>query len=196
MALGVPACFSISSSGGRIPRDHARLGDPDMSRCWGGRGRPLWMRLLLGAAIFLAMAALPRPALSQSITKHVDRRFPAFTYCPIDPALTLTFTAAGTDAILTFATHNFDSTGSWNGQTLDNIAVVEQSVFQAHQVVTPGFSECYSLPGTPDTPGYDFTAAETPEAFLDLFDSSAAGWNLGPYGFFQNFNSAPRDPPP
>src|SRR5262245_34836438 len=162
-----------------------------MSRCWGGEGRPLGMRLLLGAAMFLAMAALPRPALSQTYTKHVDRRYPAF-WCPIDPALTLTFTAARSDAILTFATNNYTD-GTWNGQSIDNIAVVEQSVFQANQFPTPGFGDCYFPPGTSNTPGYDFRAAGTPEVFLDLLDTNAAGWNLGRYGFFQNSGSAPRD---
>jgi len=166
----------------------------DMSRCWSGRPRRLWIHLCLLAAGSLLALSFPRPAEAQSLKKTVDRHFPAFQYCPIDPALTLSFTAAGPEAILTFTTNNFDSTGSWNAQALDNIAVVEQSVFQAHQVVTPGFEECYISPGTPNTPGYDFSAASTPEAFLDLFDANAGAWSLGPFGFFQNFNSAPRDP--
>src|SRR6266850_1944813 len=184
-----------SFAGDRTPRRDGRPGDRPMKIDRARPRRRVWTRLLAGAAATIFVLALPRAATAQDFIKRVDRRFPSFQYCPIDPALTLTFTAAGPEAILTFTTNNFDSFGSWNAQVLDNIAVVEQSIFQAHQIVTPGFAECYVSPGTPNTPGYDFSAASTPEAFLDLFDLNADLWTLGPYGFFQNFNSAPRDPP-
>jgi hypothetical protein len=150
-------------------------------------GLPALLTLL--AAGLLAV----EPASAQSFRKVIDRKFPVFFYCPIDPTLTLTFTATGPQAILSVAADNFTGP-SWNAQVVDNLAIVPQSVFQAHQVVTPGYEICYDRPvGSPPTPGYDF-AGGAPEAYLNLFDTGAAGWDLGAYAFYNSSSSAPRNP--
>jgi hypothetical protein len=164
-----------------------------VSRCGEVSGRPLLIRLCVGAAVGFIGLSISGVATAGTYKKIVDRRFPTGQYCPIDPALTLTFTATGPDASLTFTTNNFDSVGGWNAQSIDDIAVVDQAVFQANQVVTPGFEVCYVDPGTFDTPGYDFNAG-SPEAFLDLLDSNATKWTLGSFGYFRSLHSAPRDP--
>jgi hypothetical protein len=163
----------------------------------GGLFRRLARRAPAGLPALLTLLAAGllavEPASAQSFRKVIDRKFPVFFYCPIDPTLTLTFTAAGPEAILSVAADNFTGP-SWNAQVVDNLAVVPQSVFQAHQVVTPGYETCYDRPvGNPPTPGYDF-AAGAPEAYLNLFDTGAAGWDLGAYAFYNNSSSAPRDP--
>jgi hypothetical protein len=154
-------------------------------------------RLLLRAVTFVVLLAglligSGRPASAQSFKKVIDRNFPQFFYCPIDPAKTLTFTAPAAQAILSFSTDNYVGT-AWTGQVLDNIAIVPQSVFAAHQVVFHGYEACYVAPGTPNTPGYDFIGG-SPEAYLNLFDTNASGWDLGAYAYYNNFNSAPRNP--
>ena len=145
---------------------------------------------VLGGLILLGSGGTAR---GQEFKKTVDRAFPVFFYCPIDPGLTLSFTAAGSEAILKVTASNF-SGASYNGTAFDNIAVVPQSVFQSHQVVTPGYESCYVSPGTANTPGYDFAAPATTETFLDLFDANAARWTLGPFGYFSSSAGAPRDP--
>src|SRR5262245_40355062 len=133
-------------------------------------------RLVLVAFVaVLASSFFAAPAQAQSIKKTIDRNFPVFFYCPIDPAATLTFTATGTEAILSFAADNFTGP-TWNAMAVDNVAVVPQSVFNvpANQVVSHGYETCYIPPGIPSTPGYDFVAG-SPEAYLNLFDTNAAG---------------------
>ncbi|HEV8121887.1 MAG TPA: MopE-related protein [Candidatus Polarisedimenticolia bacterium] len=146
----------------------------------------------LAAGLTCALAAAgATPAQAQEFKKTVTRVFPVFFWCPIDPALTLSFTATGPEAILSVSGNNFTGT-NWNAQAVDDIAVVSQSVFQAHQLVTPGYETCYSSPGTPNTPGYDFVGG-SPEAYLNLFDANASGWDLGSFAYWNGI-SAPRDP--
>jgi len=153
-----------------------------------------WLRRALAALVVLCAGMIAAtPASAQSFKKVIDRNFPVFFYCPIDPALTLTFTATGPQAILSFSGDNFTG-ASWNAQAVDNVAVVPQSVFQAHQVLTPGYETCYTTPaGSPNTKGYDFLGG-SPEAYLNLFNTDASGWDLGPYGYYNAGSSAPINP--
>ncbi len=59
--------------------------------------------------------------------------------------------------------------------------------------VTPGAELCCQPPGHLNTKGYDFTAAGTNDAFLDLFDADADGWDLTNCGCLAT-SSAPRNP--
>jgi hypothetical protein len=145
-----------------------------------------------GLTLVLTLAGAPPAQAQDEFKKTVTRVFPVFFWCPIDPALTLSFTAEGPEAILTVSGNNFTGS-SWNAQAIDNLAVVPLSVFQAHQLVTPGYETCYSSPGVNNTPGYDF-AGGSPAAYLDLFDANASGWDLGAYAFWNGGSAAPRDP--
>src|SRR5262245_60668438 len=150
------------------------------------------LRLVLAVLAVLVFA--PREASAQSFKKVIDRNFPVFFFCPIDPAATLTFTATGTDAILSFSADNFNA-GSWNNHAVDNVAVVPQSVFLANQTQgpPPGYETCYIAPGPQNVTAYNFVAG-SPEAYLNLFDTNATGWDLGPYGYYNVGSSAPRIP--
>lgn len=159
-----------------------------------GFARNLPARLAL-ALVFgpVLLALFATPAAAQSVKKTIDRHFPVFFYCPIDPAATLTFTATGTEAILSFSADNYTGQ-TWNAMAVDNVAVVPQSVFNAHQVLTTGWETCYIPPGPPNTPGYDFDGG-SPEAYLNLFGTdTTASWDLGPYGYYDSSHSAPNNP--
>ena len=150
-------------------------------------------RLLFAFLFGLAVVALSiRPVAAQTIKKTIDRHFPVFFYCPIDPVATLTFTATGTEAILSFSADNYTGQ-TWNAMAVDNVAIVPQSVFNAHQVLTSGYETCYIPPGPPNTPGYNFVGG-SPEAYLNLFDTGTTGWDLGLYGYYDSSHSAPRNP--
>jgi hypothetical protein len=157
------------------------------------------MRLLHTGLIALAAGfiVLGAAADAAAFTKTLDRRFPS-SYCPIDnDSFDLTFTAITDRIKIKISGNNLNGSGSWLEQRLDNMVIVPKSVFDAHRLVTPGFSFCYQDPGPANYPGYDFSAAGTPESFLDLFDSNAAAWDLTNYGWYDDtsFNaSAPRDP--
>jgi hypothetical protein len=159
-----------------------------------GRSVPAHLGRLLALPVLTIGLSLAssRPAEAQTFKKVIDRAFPVFFYCPIDPALTLTFTASGSQAILSFSADNYSGT-QWAGHVVDNVAIVPQSVFNANQVLSPGYETCYSAPGSPNTKGYDFING-SPEAYLNLFDAGANGWDLGTLGYYNNFNSAPRNP--
>lgn len=155
------------------------------------------MRVLLGvfaglASVVVLLAATDAMA---AFSISLDRRFPT-SYCPIDnDTFNLTFTAATDRVKIQIQGNNFIGNG-WLQQRLDNMVVVPKSVFDAHRFITPGFATCFLSPGPPNYPGYDFSAAGTPENFLDLFDANAAQWDLTNYGWYDNtsFNaSAPRN---
>ena len=148
-------------------------------------------RFLTAAALML-MAA---PLTHASALIVVERRFPVNLYCPIDnDDFDLTFVAEGPFARITFVAGNY-ANGSWLHRRLDNIGVVAKSVYDLNKIVTPGFSSCYIAPGHQDTPGYNFVAG-SPEAYLNLFDANADGWDLNRRAYFEPGPnvSAPRDP--
>jgi hypothetical protein len=153
---------------------------------------------LVGAVVTGVLLGATASSQATSFTKTIDRRFPASVYCPIDnDSFDLSFTAETSRVKIRIQGPNLTGTGNWLIQRLDNMTVVAKSVFDAHRLVTPGFSSCYLSPGPPNYKGYDFSAAGTTENFLDLFDTGAAAWDLTNYGWFDNtsFNaSAPRDP--
>ena len=150
-------------------------------------------RFLTVAALLLA-ASVPARASALIV---VERRFPQGVYCPLDnDDFNLTFVAEGPFARITFDAANY-SNGNWLHRRLDNIAVVAKSVYDANKRVTQGYSECYFSPGHPDTPGYDFTGAVSPEVYLNLFDANADGWDLNRLAYFEppgSGVSAPRNP--
>ena len=157
------------------------------------------MRVLHAGLTGLAAAAVLIGATDAKALALIslDRRFPTF-YCPIDnDTFNLSFTAESDRVKIKIEGDNFTTTGNWLEQHLDNMVVVPKSVFDAHRVITPGWSACFlDPPGPANYPGYDFSAAGTPENFLDLFDANAAAWDLTNYGFFDNFSfntSAPRN---
>jgi len=160
------------------------------------------MRVLHAGLTSLAVVAV---VLGASTTQAVvmislDRRFPSF-YCPIDnDSFDLSFAAATDRVKIKIQGNNFTGTGSWLTQRLDNMVVVPKSVFDAHRLITPGWSACYQPPGPANYPGYDFSAAGTIENFLDLFDANAAAWDLTNYGWWEQADaindpnaSAPRN---
>jgi hypothetical protein len=161
------------------------LGDPGglMSRS---------LRFLTAALLVLGAGALAHAAA----LIVVERRFPLI-YCPIDnDDFNLTFVAEGPFARISFDANNYLD-GSWKHRRLDNISVVAKSVYDANKVVTPGgYDLCYDPPGHHNTPGYNFAAAGTNEAYLNLFDTNADGWDLNHLAYFEtgSFVSAPRDP--
>ena len=139
--------------------------------------------------------------MAQDFTKRLDRRFPS-SYCPIDnDSFDLTFTATTDRVKIKIEADNFAGS-TWLAQRLDNVTIVPNSVFLTHRVLTTGFSACYLAPGPANYQGYNFTAAGTPENFLDLFPTfdpeTAVTWDLTNYGWWDNvppFNaSAPNDP--
>jgi hypothetical protein len=157
------------------------------------------MRLLNTCLVGLAAAfiVLGAAADAAAFTKTLDRRFPT-NYCPIDnDTFDLTFTATTDRVKIKIQGNNFSGLGNWLEQRLDNMVIVPKSVFDAHRFLTPTFSACYQPPGPANYPGYNFSAAGTPENFLDLFDINAAAWDLTNYGWFDDTSlnaSAPRDP--
>ena len=135
------------------------------------------------------------PCAAQELVKRLDRRFPS-EYCPIDnESFDLTFTAATDRVKVKIEADNFAG-ATWLEQKLDNLTIVPNSVFLGNRVLTPGWSACYLKPAPQNYQGYNFTAAGTPENFLDLFDANAAAFDLTNFGWWDNaFNaSAPRNP--
>jgi len=150
---------------------------------------------LAGLAVAVAWMAAPCDDAVQ-FTKTLDRRYPT-AYCPIDnDTFDLTFTATTDRVKIKISAANFNG-ANWNEQRFDNVVVVAKSVFDAHRLLIPNFTACYLTPPGPENyQGYDFSAASTPENFLEMFDSNAALWDLTNYGWFDNssFNaSAPRN---
>ena len=151
-------------------------------------------RLAIGSSFVIALLA---PAAARAdFMKGLDRRFPT-EYCPIDnDTFDLSFTAAADRIKIRIQGNNFAGS-TWLANRLDNMVIVPKSIFDAHRIVTPGFSACYlNPPGPANYQGYDFSAAGTPENFLDLFDTNAAAWDLTNHGWWDNvsFNaSAPRN---
>jgi hypothetical protein len=127
------------------------------------------------AFVFASIAALIGPTgVRADFMKTLDRRFPT-EYCPIDnDSFDLTFTAETSRIKIRIQGNNFSASNSWLANRLDNMVIVPKSVFDAHRIVTPGFSACYQSPGPANYAGYDFSAAGTTENFLDLFDTNAA----------------------
>ncbi|HEX6849926.1 MAG TPA: putative metal-binding motif-containing protein [Candidatus Polarisedimenticolaceae bacterium] len=151
------------------------------------------MKKLLPLLLLLAGTA---PTQALEFSKTIDRRFPAFMYCPIDnQSFDLTFTAESDRVRIRISGANYAGT-EWLQQRLDNMVVVEKAVFDANRILTPGFEDCYISPGPANYPGYNWTAAGTTEKFLDLFDANASAWDLTNFGFYDNgtFASAPRNP--
>jgi len=148
----------------------------------------------LGGLAFAASFLSGTPAAAQ-FSKTLDRRYPT-AYCPVDnDTFDLTFTATTDRVKIKISANNFTGT-SWNEQRFDNMIIVPKTVFDAHRLLIPNFTACYlDPPGPANYMGYDFSAAGTPENFLDLFDANAAAWDLTNYGWFDatSFNaSAPR----
>src|SRR5262245_35992329 len=99
---------------------------------------------LAGALVASVLCAAATPARASSFTKTIDRRFPASTYCPIDNAsFDLTFTAETSRVRIKIQMPNLDGSSNWLEQRLDNMSIEPKSVFDAHRLVTPGFTECY-----------------------------------------------------
>jgi hypothetical protein len=158
------------------------------------------MRRSLGilAGVIVA-AALLAPAAQAQFSKTLDRRYPQFTYCPLDnDDYDLTFTATSDRAKITLSVNNLKASDqTWLAHRFDNIAVLPKTLFDANRHVTGNFEFCFvNPPGPANYPGYNFSAANTPETFIDLFDTNAALWDLTNYGFFDTTtpqSSAPRD---
>jgi hypothetical protein len=159
----------------------------------GGLGMRIFRAGLVGLAS--AVVLLGATGAMAAISISLDRRFPT-AYCPIDnDSFDLTFTAE-TDRVKIRVQGNNFSGATWLAQRLDNMVVVPKSVFDAHRLITPGFSACFLAPGPANYKGYDFSAAGTTENFFDQFDANAAAWDLTNYGWWDNvtFNaSAPRN---
>src|SRR5262245_7680664 len=120
------------------------------------------MRILRAGFIGLAAVSLLCAATNAKAVALIslDRRFPTF-YCPIDnDTFNLSFTAESDRVKIKIAGDNFTSNGNWLEQHLDNMVVVPKSVFDAHRLITPGWSACFLFPpGPANYPGYDFSAA-------------------------------------
>jgi hypothetical protein len=148
--------------------------------------------LLAGVA---AASALALPGLATTKTVSIDRRPPVSQYCPIDnQGFDLTFVAEEPFARVSFTVTNTSPGGVFLSNRIDNVAVIAKTIYDAHKVVSPGFGACYASPGDPNTPALDFNAAGTPEAYLNLFDTNAAGWDLNTFTSFQGGGGAPRIP--
>lgn len=144
---------------------------------------------LLAAAMLVLSAGT---AASAAIIKDVVRKFPQGFYCPVESRPIaggdVGFVAAASTIRVTFSAPN-ETSGSWNQFRIDNVAVVLKTVFDAHQVTDADYAQCYDPappPGQPtggmrDAPAYDFTAASTPEVYLDLFPSAITGWTGNAY---------------
>jgi len=149
-------------------------------------------------AIFAAVAALLAPSTQAQFSKTLDRRYPTF-YCPIDnDTFDLTFTATTDRVKIKISADNFDASNHWMEQRFDNIAVVPKTVFDAHRLVTPGFSACFlTPPGPANYPAYNFSAAGTPENFFDQFTTNPpTAWDLTNYGWWNDGSdnqNAPND---
>jgi hypothetical protein len=153
-----------------------------------------FLRFLSAVAVALAAGS----AVQASALIVVERRFPTNFYCPIDnDDFDLTFVAEGPFARLTFTGNNRGPTAQWLHRRLDNIGIEAKSIYDANKLVSPGYDICYVAPGHANTPGYNFSAAGTPEIYLNLFDTNADGWDLNRGAYFDPGPgvSAIRNPP-
>jgi hypothetical protein len=167
------------------------------------------MRLTRASTVIagaIAVVLLSAGTANAQILKTVDRKFPTGKYCPLESraaaGVDLSFVAPAATVRIAFSGNNLDSSNQWNAFRLDNVTLVAKSVFDLNLVgPVPGFDDCYNTSpppgqttgGIPNVPAYNFSAANTPEAYLDLFPSGVTGWS-GSHQYFEPNSTAPTDP--
>jgi hypothetical protein len=123
------------------------------------------MRIKAAIATLACLVALlvPERADADKVTRKTrDRKFPS-GWCPLvsEDVMAFTFKATGSSATIRFVADNRP------GQRIDDIYVVERSVFQANPVTD---ADCEN--------GSTFDPLSGEALFVETFDSEANGWKL------------------
>jgi hypothetical protein len=161
--------------------------------------------LLLSTLLLFAPALATRSARSGELIgpKSTERLFPRFVFCPLP--FDVVFTTDGPDITLRISTDtvNYFDTNlgeiTWSHQQIDNICVVSDEDFLAHQGAYSG--DCYFGDGGQQFPVGDVfklqDAGSIPlkELFAaDGLDPATTGWDLTHGCSWNTTSTAPNDP--
>jgi hypothetical protein len=152
--------------------------------------------------VVLAAAAgafAPRAAHAQDLIppKTLDRRFPAFQFCPFP--LSLSFVADGPMVTIEFKGNVYaaDVSGpAYCGQGIDNLAVCATSVYNANSGFPPEFSDASRCYSGLKVGSFFFNRPSLTTQLLEICDTdpTARGWDMSHGAFFDDTRTGPRDP--
>ncbi len=157
--------------------------------------------------LFATQVSVVRPVEAiRLISTSIDRQFPD-GWCPIESrdgqqteTLWATFTAQSSSVRMVVSVDNFSpgAFGEWMNNRIDNIAVLERSVYAANRGPVPNYGDCYF--DDPDAPAllYD-PASPLTTVYLEFFDTDPSGdparaWSTGTWDPSTGFSgTAPRN---
>jgi hypothetical protein len=160
--------------------------------------RPAWIASALTIAAFAALA-LPLAAPAQDLIqpKKLDRRFPAFKFCPLP--VSADFVADGPVATLQFKGNVF-AAGPFGpqycGQRIDNVAICSTSDYAPNFGFPPQFSPSSSCYTDNHVGSFYFNRGGLALPLLEIFDTdpTARGWDMTHGALYDPDESGPRDP--
>lgn len=154
--------------------------------------------IFLGAVAMVACTALPAAAQELIQPRPKDRLFPQGLFCPMP--LDFPFVANGPTATIRFSTNVFFHSSNsgqleWSEQSIDNITIAPQSVYDANLGLEGEYSELCYIGDDIAQRFYFQNAGAIPLKELFETDPAITGWDLANGAYWKlTPPGAPNDP--